>query len=55
MKKKIFSIALTSILAVTALAGCGAGTGKEAAETTAADKITLTNVSYDPKELFFQG
>ena len=55
MKKKIFSIAIASILAVTALAGCGAGTGKEAAETTAADKVTLTNVSYDPtRELYAQ-
>ena len=55
MKKKIFSIAIASILAVTALAGCGAGTGKEAAETTAADKVTLTNVSYDPtRELYVQ-
>ena len=55
MKKKIFSIAIASILAVTALAGCGAGTGKEAAETTTADKVTLTNVSYDPtRELYAQ-
>lgn len=55
MKKKIFSIAIASILAVTALAGCAAGTGKEAAETTTADKVTLTNVSYDPtRELYAQ-
>ncbi|MGN0106067.1 MAG: sulfate ABC transporter substrate-binding protein [Hominilimicola sp.] len=55
MKKKIFSIALTSILAVTALAGCGAQGSKESADNTAAtaEKVTLTNVSYDPtRELY---
>lgn len=44
MKKKIFSIVLTSVLAVTALAGCGANTEKA---------LTITNVSYDPtRELY---
>ena len=55
MKKKIFSIALTSVLAATALAGCGAQGSKEAADNTAAtaEKVTLTNVSYDPtRELY---
>ena len=53
MKKKIFSIALTSILAVTALAGCGANSNGNTADSAAADKVTLTNVSYDPtRELY---
>lgn len=53
MKKKILSIALTSILAVTALAGCGADTDSQSSD--GAEKVTLTNVSYDPtRELYAQ-
>ena len=43
MKKKIFSILLTSILAVTVLAGCG-----NSADTSTEKSVTITNVSYDP-------
>ena len=42
MKKKIFSILLTSILAVTVLAGCG-----NSADTSTEKSVTITNVSYD--------
>ena len=48
MKKKIFSILLTSILAVTVLAGCG-----NSADTSTEKSVTITNVSYDPtRELY---
>ena len=40
MKKKIFSILLTSILAVTVLAGCG-----NSADTSTEKSVTITNVS----------
>lgn len=54
MKKKVLGLALASVLAVTALAGCGAD--KETATgDTAAETVTLTNVSYDPtRELYAQ-
>lgn len=48
MKKKIFSILLTSILAVTVLAGCG-----NSADTSTEKSVKITNVSYDPtRELY---
>ena len=48
MKKKIFSILLTSILTVTVLAGCG-----NSADTSTEKSVTITNVSYDPtRELY---
>ena len=48
MKKKILSILLTSILAVTVLAGCG-----NSADTSTEKSVTITNVSYDPtRELY---
>ncbi|MGM9937303.1 MAG: sulfate ABC transporter substrate-binding protein [Candidatus Ornithomonoglobus sp.] len=54
MKKRLLGIALASVLAVTALAGCGAGK-ETASEDTAAETVTLTNVSYDPtRELYAQ-
>ena len=46
MKKKIFSILLTSILAVTVLAGCG-----NSADTSTEKSVTITNVSYDPTRI----
>lgn len=45
MKKKILSILLTSILAVTVLAGCG-----NSADTSTEKSVTITNVSYDLQE-----
>ena len=54
MKKKILSVVLASVLAVAALAGCGASSENKADENAAAsEKVTLTNVSYDPtRELY---
>lgn len=54
MKKKILSGVLASVLAVAALAGCGASSENKADENAAAsEKVTLTNVSYDPtRELY---
>ena len=39
MKKKIFSILLTSILAVTVLAGCG-----KSADTSTEKSVTITKI-----------
>lgn len=51
MKKNIFKAASVIVLSASVLlTGCGA---KEAADTSTADSITLTNVSYDPtRELY---
>ncbi len=51
MKKNVLSTALASLLSVSVLlTGCGSDNAEEAAS---ADKITLTNVSYDPtRELY---
>ena len=59
MKKRFISIALASILAVTAFAGCSSndnsnsGTSSNNNSSSKAEKVTLTNVSYDPtRELY---
>lgn len=56
MKKKILGLVLTAVLAVTSLAGCGANTQEQTtdgASSAPAEKVTLTNVSYDPtRELY---
>lgn len=53
MKKRIFGILLASVLAVTSLAGCTTQEGAPTESTNTAEKVTLTNVSYDPtRELY---
>lgn len=51
MKKNILSIALASAISASVLlTGCGS---KEAANASNTDKVTITNVSYDPtRELY---
>ena len=50
MKKKIFGLILTVVLAVGSLTGCGAGSK---AAGTDGGTVTITNVSYDPtRELY---
>ena len=53
MKKRIFGILLASVLAVTSLAGCTTQESAPTESTNTAEKVTLTNVSYDPtRELY---
>lgn len=51
MKKKFISILLAAALTLTAFTGCG---GKDdSGESGTSDKVTITNVSYDPtRELY---
>ncbi len=55
MKKKLFGILSVAILSAALLAGCGSngGSGAETSANNTAEKVTLTNVSYDPtRELY---
>ena len=50
MKKKVFGLILTVVLAVGSLAGCGTGSKTTGTE---GGTVTITNVSYDPtRELY---
>lgn len=61
-KKRILALALSAVLAASALVGCGtdsdtegssAAGSAEGASTAQAEKVTITNVSYDPtRELY---
>lgn len=51
-RKNIIAIGLIVILALTSLTGCGAGS-KEEKKSGSSDKVSITNVSYDPtRELY---
>ena len=59
MKKKLFGILSVAILSAAVMAGCGSGSGSgsgsdtETADNSSSEKVTLTNVSYDPtRELY---
>ena len=54
MKKRVLSILLTGILAVSSLTACGTDAGSaNAANSEEKSVIELTNVSYDPtRELY---
>jgi sulfate transport system substrate-binding protein len=59
MKNKLYSLLLGAVLTTTALTGCAGGAASEGDSSTAstdsssADKVTITNVSYDPtRELY---
>lgn len=61
IKKRFFAFALSAVLAVSALAGCGSDTNTDSSASAdgdsapAAESVTLTNVSYDPtRELYAQ-
>ena len=53
--KKFLSVTIASVLAASLFAGCGSASAssEDTADTSSAEKITLTNVSYDPtRELY---
>ena len=59
MKKKLFGILSVAILSAAVMAGCGSGSGSssssgtDTADNSSSEKVTLTNVSYDPtRELY---
>ncbi len=55
MKKKLFGILSVAILSAAVMAGCGSGSDTETktADNSSSEKVTLTNVSYDPtRELY---
>jgi sulfate transport system substrate-binding protein len=54
MKKRVLSVLLASVLATGVLAGCGSNSETDTADTATADKVTITNVSYDPTRELYQ-
>lgn len=59
MRKRLLSLGLAAILAAGSLAGCGSGSGDSSSngtdtdENSKAEKVSITNVSYDPtRELY---
>lgn len=57
MKKKLFGILSVAILSAAVMTGCGSGAGSDTetktADNSSSEKVTLTNVSYDPtRELY---
>ncbi len=56
MKKRLFAVLLASVLGVTAFSGCGTSSSDKSAtdKASSSEKITLTNVSYDPTRELYQ-